>query len=105
MAVLWEQQCLQGLPRGNDRVILSGDGGLDKDRALTWISLPAFHPASVTCQRLCAQCLLSEMACTGNQAANHCCVTLETALKIACGNKNGNKKFTLRRRNSQGLGY
>ena len=69
-------QHLEVLPCGNDMVVLSGDGVFDKDRSLTWISLPAFHKALVTCQKLCAQWLLSEMVCTGHQAANHCFVTL-----------------------------
>lgn len=44
----------------------------------------AFPKASVTCQKLCAQWLLSEMVCTGNQAANHYFSVLETTLRLAC---------------------
>lgn len=76
-------QHLEVLPCGTDLVILSGDGVFDKDLSLTWISLPAFHKALVTCQKLCTQWLLSEMVRTGNQAANHCFVTLYTTLRIA----------------------
>lgn len=65
-------------------LILPGDGALDKDRPLTWISLPTFHKASVTCQKLCAQWLLSVIVGTGNQAANHYFSILDSTLRLAC---------------------
>lgn len=85
---------LEVLPCERDVVILPGDRVLDKDHSLTWISLPAFHKALIACQKLCAQWLLSEMVCTGNQAANHYFFILETTLRLACLKKN--KTFTPR---------
>lgn len=82
---------LEVLPCERDVAVLPGDGVLDKDRSLTWISLPAFHKALVTCQKLWAQWLLSEMVYTGNQAANHYFSVLETTLRLACLAKT--KKF------------
>lgn len=87
-------RCSEALPCERDVVVLPGDGVFDKDRSLTWISLPAFQKALVTCQKLCAQWLLSEMVCTGNQAANHYFSILGTTLRLVCLKKP--KKFTLR---------